>query len=211
MLDQTFVSAVITRLAAHPDAAPVRDRLAALAPASWPIDATDGPLAASPVAAHLVAGLARMRANDFEGAAVEFRSTLRIAPDFMPTLFFLGGCYAAGGKDQEAARAWQTALLRERDAQAVHRFAIEAWLRAESAVPALALARQAHARWPSDPQVTRLAALAAFAAGEAQEGIRLVNAAGEAVDEPTLLMALASLYASGRAGGPGWKRRAMGR
>src|SRR5204862_8233416 len=48
-------------------------------------------------------GLVLLSGNDLEGAAGKFRTALRLDPEFLPAAFYLGACYAAGGKDRDAA------------------------------------------------------------------------------------------------------------
>ena len=203
-LEPGMVKPLLTKLGRRPDVAGVRSSLERLETGPWPTETARGPLAEAPLAAHVVAGLGRMRASDFEGAANDFRTALRIAPDFAPAMVYLAACYAAGGKDLEAASAWQTVLLREREAPDVHRLAIEAWLRADRPTAAMALARQARTLWPEDPSFRRLHAVAALTASRVQEGIAILTELGPAVDEPLLLMGLGSLYAAARAGTPEW-------
>ena len=175
VLDPSFVTPIIERLAGRPDTASVRDSLESMKIGPWPTDGAKGVAGGSPLAASFVAGLGRLQSGDLEGAANDFRSALRAAPDFAPAMVYLGACYAAGSKDKEAAAAWQTALLRERDTPAVAALAIDAWLRAERPAPALALLKQARARWPSDQTFVRQHAQAALADGQTREGLEIVE------------------------------------
>ena len=165
VLDAGFVAPLIDRLAARPDTASVKDALTEVKAGPWPTDSAKGPLAPAPLAAHFMAGLGRLHAGDLEEAAQAFRAALRVAPDFAPALIYLGACYAAGAKDQEAAGAWQMALVRERTSPELQRLAIEAWLRADKPAAALALLNQARQRWPDDDAFVRLHAQVALADG----------------------------------------------
>jgi VWFA-related protein len=203
VLEPAFVTPLIDRLAARPDAAPVRDAIERSKAGPWPTDSGNGPLAASPLAAHFIAGLGRLQAGDLEEAAQAFRAALKIAPDFAPSLTYLGACYAAGAKDQEAAGAWQMALVRERTSPDLQRLAIEAWLRADKPAAALALLNQARQRWPDDDGFVRLQAQVALADGRQQEGVELVGQLKQP-DQPTLLLALNTLYDASRRKVPVW-------
>jgi VWFA-related protein len=203
VLDPAFVAPLIDRLAARPDTAAVRDAIEQAKAGPWPTDSAQGPLAASPLAAQFLAGLGRLQAGDLEAAAQAFRAALKIAPDFAPSLTYLGACYAAGAKDQEAAGAWQMALVRERTSPDLQRLAIEAWLRAEKPAAALALLDQARQRWPDDDAFVRLQAQVALADGRQQEGVDLV-ATLKQPDQPTLLLALNTLYDASRRKTPLW-------
>lgn len=203
VLDPGFVTPVIDRLAARPDTAAVRDAIERSKAGPWPTDSAKGPLASAPLAASFVAGLGRLQAGDLEEAAQAFRAALKIAPDFAPALIYLGACYAAGAKDQEAAGAWQMALVRERTSPELQRLAIEAWLRADKPAAALALLNQARQRWPDDDAFVRLQAQVALADGRAQEGLDLVGKLKQP-DQPTLLLALTTLYDASRRKTPVW-------
>ena len=203
VLDPAFVTPVIDRLAARPDTVAVRDAIERTKAGPWPTDSTKGPLASAPLAASFVAGLGRLQAGDIEEAAQAFRAALKIAPDFAPALIYLGACYAAGAKDQEAAGAWQMALVRERTSPELQRLAIEAWLRADKPAAALALLNQARQRWPDDDAFVRLQAQVALADGRTQEGLDLV-AQLKQPDQPTLLLALTTLYDASRRKTPVW-------
>lgn len=191
------VAPLLDRLAALPDVGPARDAIERIKGGPWPAEILTGPLHGSPVAAAFVAGLGRLQRGNLEGAAGAFRDALRAAPDFTPSMLYLGACYAAGARDREAAGAWQTALTRERDLPLLSHLAIEAWLRADRPAAALALARQARARWPADEGFARQQAMAALAGGQRAEGVELV-AAMDAVDPPLLLAALGALYEARR-------------
>ena len=77
--------------------------VAAARPASstrrWPRSRTQP---AGSLSASFLKGLALLGRNELEAAAQEFREALRIADDFLPAAFYLGACYAAGGRDSEA-------------------------------------------------------------------------------------------------------------
>jgi hypothetical protein len=203
VLDPARVAPFLDKLVDRVADPSARDALARARSGSWPTDTSTGPLAAEPVASHFVAGLGRLQAGDLEGAANDFRSALRAAPDFAPAMAYLGACYAAGGKDKEAAAAWQTALVRERETPWLQQLAIEAWLRAERPGAALALIKQARQRFPGDDSFLQLQARAAVADGRAREGLEMIETIKNA-DESLLLMALATLYSPARERAPVW-------
>ena len=74
-------------------------------------------------------GLGLFGMGALEPAAAQFRASLDAAPDFLPAAFYLGACYAAGGRDREAVGAWQTALITESDARIIYDVLGDAWLR----------------------------------------------------------------------------------
>jgi tetratricopeptide (TPR) repeat protein len=205
VLDPGFVTPHVDRLAARPDAASVRAALERVKGGPWPTDSAGGSLAAAPVASLFMAGLGRLQAGDIEEAANAFRGVLRIAPDFGPALIYLGACYAAGGKDREAAGAWQMALVRDKSSPLLQRLAIEAWLRADRPAAATALLKQARERWPDDPAFAALHAQTALADGQVKEALELIVPLQQ-VDAPTLLGAIGALYDAWRRQAPVWDK-----
>jgi VWFA-related protein len=203
VLDPAVVAPILERLAARPDAAQARSAIDQMKRGPWPAEVIAGPLQTSPLAAAFVSGLGLLARGDLDAAAVSFRNALRAAPDFTPSILYLGACYAAGARDREAAGAWQTALARERAMPLLSLLAIEAWLRAGRPAAAQALAADARMRFPDDVTFTRLNAQAALAAGRRDEGLTLVSQLPD--PEPSLLlMAMAVLYEAGRDRSPVW-------
>ena len=202
VLESGRVGPVLAQLAQRLNGS-AREMLNGVSAGPWPTDSSRGPLASTPVAAHFVAGLGLLQAGQLESAAREFRTALRIAPDFAPTMAYLAACYAAGGKDSEAAAAWQTTSVREREAAWLQQLAIEAWLRAERPAAALALARRARERFPADPLFAQLQARAELADGRVREGLDTLASLDHA-DPSLLLMGLAALYTAAQDGSPVW-------
>jgi tetratricopeptide (TPR) repeat protein len=95
-------------------------------------------------------GLALLGKGELEPAARQFRDALRIADDFLPAAFYLGACYAAGGRDSEAAGAWQMALITETDARIVYEVLADALLRQGEASQAIEILTEVRGRWPDD-------------------------------------------------------------
>ncbi len=109
-------------------------------------------------------GLAAFAKGDLPAAADQFRSSLRASSEFLPAAFYLGACYAAGGRDREAAGAWQTSLITESEARVVYDVLSDALLRLQDAPAAIDILAEARGRWPDDDGfVPRLAA--AYAIG----------------------------------------------
>ena len=159
------------------------------------LDVSDAQADEAPVAAFLK-GLTLLSQNKPEPASAQFRSAMRGSADFYPAMVYLGACYAAGGKDKEAAGAWRTALIREGDAVALHAMLADALLRqgrGDLAVDDLGTAR---ARWPEDQGLKRRFAVAALLAGQPAEGLQALDELIEkrADDEPALALGLLTLY-----------------
>ena len=99
---------------------------------------------------------------------------MRASADFYPAMVYLGACYAAGGKDKEAAGAWRTALIREGDTLALHMLLADALLRQGNGELALETLDKARARWPDDDGLKRRFAGGA-AGGKYADGLQTLD------------------------------------
>ena len=102
------------------------------------------------LSAAFLKGIALFADGKLEPAAREFREAIRIADDFLPAAFYLGACYADGGREDEAVGAWQTALVTETEARIVYDVLADALLRLEDASQAIQVLNEARGRWPDD-------------------------------------------------------------
>jgi tetratricopeptide (TPR) repeat protein len=156
------------------------------------------------LSATFLTGLALFGIGDLETAAVQFRSALRISNDFMPAVFYLGACYAAGGRDREAAGAWQTSLVTESEARIIFDVLADAWLRLRDGQQAMSILTEARERWPDDDAfVPRVAAAHALLqqGGQAVETL-VPHIDRHPADTAALALAVRLLYdahASGKA------------
>lgn len=116
-------------------------------------------------------GLALYRAGKLEDAARQFRSAVRSSPDFLSGIFYLGACYAAGGRGREAVGAWQTSLISEDTSPEVFQMLVDGYLRLGDTEAAIGLIEEAAAKWPDDYRFVLRAALAKAAAGNPEEAI----------------------------------------
>lgn len=153
-------------------------------------------LAAQAPVASFLRGLALLAQKKFDLAANAFRSALRASPDFYPAMVYLGACYAAGGKDKDAAGAWSTALIKEGDAATLHVLLADAQLRYGSADLALQTVDRARARWPADVGLKRRFVVAALLAGKYGEGLQALDELIEkrVEEEPSLALGLLVLH-----------------
>lgn len=168
---------------------------------------------ADPVAGAFLAGLADLGAvnlapdpaaratarADLERAAQRFREALRADADFLPAAVFLGACYALGGRDQEAAGAWQTALIGLDDEPALFMLIADARLRTGDGAGAGEVVSEAEGRWPADPALKPRRMLVDWSQGRVAEALTALDA----LDRPsadTLFAAMRILYGAHAAG-----------
>ena len=144
---------------------------AALPDTALPKDPASGPLLSTTMAR----GIARLRRGELEPAAASFRTAIKIASDFPPAAVYLGACYAAGGRDREAAGAWQLVLALGHEDPVVYRLAADALLRLGDAAAAADVLKDAVRAFPQDPALTRRVALARASAGDAAHALDLIE------------------------------------
>ena len=148
-------------------------------------------------------GLALFGMGALEPAAAEFRVSIDAAPDFLPAAFYLGACYAAGGRDREAVGAWQTALITESDARIIYDVLGDALLRLQDGDEAASVLTEARDKWIDDDRfVPRLAASEALRR-KPREAISLLDGyiARHPSDANAVLLGLRLLYDARAAGG----------
>jgi hypothetical protein len=136
---------------------------------------------------------------DLERAAQRFRDALRADADFLPAAVFLGACYALGGRDQEAAGAWQTALIGIDDDPRLFALIVDARLRAGDAAGAEGIAAEAEKRWPADAVLRQRRPVLELAGGRVAEALTALDA----LEQPSadLLFAALRILHGARAAG----------
>ena len=156
------------------------------------------------LAAVFLRGLILLKGGDVEAAAGKFRDALRMDSEFLSAAFYLGACYAAGGKDRDAAGAWQTSLITESNAPFVYTLLGDALLRLRDVDQALDILIEARTLWPADDAVTMRLGTALVMASKPAEGLKVLQPYLEAhpSDHERLLVALRAIYEARTAGRP---------
>ncbi len=196
----------LDRVAARPDAADpmIREVLDRARTSKLEQLEVSDVLAADSAVAAFMRGLSLLANKKIELAAQAFRSAMRTSSDFYPAMVYLGACYAAGGKDKEAAGAWRTALIKEGDTMPVHVMLADSLMRQNRGDLALEILDDARNRWPADDGLKRKFVLAALLAGEYGDGLQTLDELIErrADDEPILAAGLLALYEAFMTGRP---------
>ena len=148
------------------------------------------------LAAVFLKGLVLFHRGDLNGAATKFRDALRMDSEFYSAAFYLGACYAAGGKDREAAGAWQTSLITESNASFVYTLLGDALLRLRDMDQAIDVLTEARTLWPNDDQVTLRLGTALVMANKPAEAMKVLDPylAAHPTDTDRLYLALRALY-----------------
>ena len=154
------------------------------------------------LAAVFLGGLALLEKGELEPAAAKFRAALKLDSEFLPAAFYLGACYAAGGRDREAAGAWQTSLITESEAPFIYTLLGDALLRLRDADQAVDVLREARSLWPENEDVQIRLGTALVMSGKAGDALAILDPylARHPDDVERLFVALRALYEA-RAGG----------
>ena len=147
-------------------------------------------------------GLAYLSAGALEPAAAQFRATLDVSSSFLPAAFYLGACFAAGGRDEQAVGAWQTSLATEADARIIFDVLVDALLRLQDGQESMAVIAEARERWPDDDTFLPRLAVAQNLAGQAGSALDTLDRYLERHprDTDAITLALRILYDAHAAG-----------
>ena len=141
-------------------------------------------------------GLSLYAKGQPDPAAVAFRAAIAAAPESMVGAFYIGACYAAGGKETHAINAWQTSLIGLAQYQAAYRFLADALIGSGQWERADAVLGQAIARWPDDDALRARAMRASLEAGRYDQALehadRLIE--HEPSDDSLLFLAMRSIF-----------------
>lgn len=119
-------------------------------------------------------GIALYARGNLPGATTQLQEALRLQSDFLPAAVYLGGCYAAGGKDSDAIGAWQTALIGESGSAAVYAVLGDALLREKDGDQAIDVLKEGLQAWPDDEGLKRRIALSYALAGRREQALPLL-------------------------------------
>ena len=149
-------------------------------------------------------GLGFFARGEMVPAADQFRDALRLRPDFAAATLYLGAASAALGRDQDAAGAWNTAMLEDARSPVLSLLLADALLRQGEVDGAVDVLREAATAWPADDRFRQRLGVAYGLAGRAQDALPLLSAHLDRHPEDTdTLFATVRLLYEGLAGGAG--------
>jgi VWFA-related protein len=135
------------------------------------------------------AGVASLSKGDYTHAENSFKSAIDIDADATAALVYLAATFAASGHDQEAAGAWQTALIEGSDEPQIYSWLSDALIRTNDLGEARTILLEAVEKWPADPRFAKPLALLYGMFGQGREAVRTLARHIEA--QPNDLDALA--------------------
>ena len=134
--------------------------------------------------------------GNLPAALTQLQAALRLNSEIFPAAVFIGGCYAASGKDLDAIGAWQTGLIGESGSPVLYALLGDALLRAKEERQAVEILTEGLAAFPEDAGLRRRLGIARATAGDREEALPLLTDWVEAHpdDDGALLAMLALLF-----------------
>lgn len=120
-------------------------------------------------------GVTALSSGQYEKAEQALKEAIRLEADSAPILTYLAACYAAAGRDEQAAAAWQTALIDGSEFSEIYVWLGDALVRARELSQARTILEEAVLRWPSDVRFTKPLALTYAAFGLGREAVRMLE------------------------------------
>ncbi len=147
-------------------------------------------------------GLALYARGELQSASESFRQALKVDSEFFPAAFYLGACYAAGGRDREAANAWQTSLVTESNAPFIYPLIADAMLRARDTNGAIDILKEALGLWADNEALQARLGMAYAMGGKMADAIKTLDPylARHPDDHEKLFVLLRGIYESRNAG-----------
>jgi tetratricopeptide (TPR) repeat protein len=134
--------------------------------------------------------------GELDEAAAQLQAAAGPRREFFPAAFFLGACYAAVGRDQDAAGVWQLALGKEPRPPVAYTVAADARLRIGQSQSAIDILKPAYDRDPTQDEITRRLATAYAMTNRHAEALTVLDAylRRHPDDQDMLYAAIASQY-----------------
>ena len=120
-------------------------------------------------------GLELLQQSQLDRAAVQFQSSMQIAPAFAPARLYLGATLASANRHKEAAGLIQSGSPENAPNAAVGRMAGEEWIKAGQPDMAIAPLEQALKQANADPQTRQLLGVAYVLGGRPTEAVAVLT------------------------------------
>jgi VWFA-related protein len=120
-------------------------------------------------------GVVFLAAGDWPKSEASFKKAIEADVDSTAPLTFLAASFAAGGKDHEAASAWQTALVDGSEFPQIYQWLGDALLRTHDLGAARAILEEAVAKWPADIRFLKPLAMLYGTFGRGREAVRTLE------------------------------------
>ncbi len=146
--------------------------------------------------ASFLKGLDLLQQSQLDRAAVQFQSSMQMAPSFAPARLYLGAALASGDRHKEAAGLIQSGSPDSAPNAAVGRMAGEEWIKAGQPALAIAPLEQALKQPNADAKTRQLLGVAYVLGGRPNEAVAVLTPYLDAnpTNQPALLAAIFGTY-----------------
>ena len=127
-------------------------------------------------AAAFLKGLDLYSKGQIDQAATQLNIAAGPRREFYPAAFLLGACFAAGGKDRDAAGIWQMALGTEERPPVAYTLLADARMRGGQADAVVSVLQPAYARRPADDDLGKRLAIAYLVTAEFGQALPILDA-----------------------------------
>ena len=154
-------------------------------------------------AAAFLKGLDLYAKGQIDPAATQLSIAAGPRREFYPAAFLLGACFAAGGRDREAAGIWQLALGTEQRPQVAYTLLADARMREGQPAAVIAILKPAYAERPADDDLGKRLAIAYLMTGAYGDALPILDVylTRHATDPDALFAAVLSHYQVATSGG----------
>jgi VWFA-related protein len=156
-------------------------------------------------AAMFLRGLELFTKGELDQAAIQLQNAAGPRREYFPAAFYLGACFAAAGRDRDAAGVWQLAIAKGEHPTLAYLLFADARLRENQPAPVVEVLRPLFERAPQDDEIAKRLATAYVMLGKYVEAVPVFDGylARHMDDQDALFSALMSHYEAGsRAGVP---------
>jgi Tfp pilus assembly protein PilF len=120
-------------------------------------------------------GVQAMRAGSYPEAEATFKSAIDPDTDSSAIIAYLAAVFAAAGNDEQAAGAWQTALIDGSEYPQVYEWLTGSLLRTRDLSTARSMLEEAVSKWPTDSRFARPMALVYATLGQGAAAMRALE------------------------------------
>ena len=122
-------------------------------------------------AAMFLRGLDHFTKGQLDQAATQFHSAAGPRREFFPAAFYLGACFAAAGRDQDAAGVWQLAIGTEARPAAIYTMFADARMRTGQPASVIDVLKPVVEREPDNDELNRRLAVAYLMTGRFADAV----------------------------------------
>ena len=152
--------------------------------------------------AQLLRGIELYGKGQLNEAATQLQLAAGPRRDFFPAAFYLGACFAAAGRDRDAAGVWQYSIGTDPRPAEVYALAADARMRDGQAASAIDILKIAYQQSPADDQIVRRLAMAYVVTDRHADALPLLDVylQHQPADEEALFAAVLAQYEVVRTG-----------